>query len=79
MNKQLSRMSGDSCNRQISHSSRRVRSTAVILGLLLLPQIGHAFLFPEHRDVTVRASTAARIWIVRYTLVKGRRRSTGFR
>ena len=55
MNKQLSRMSGDSCNRQISHSSRRVRSTAVILGLLLLPQIGHAFLFPEHRDVTVRA------------------------
>ena len=25
------------------------------LSLLLLPQLGHAFLFPEHRDIAVRA------------------------
>ena len=55
MNKQLSRMSGDSCNRQTSCPSRRARRAALTLCLLLLPQIGHAFLFPEHRDVTVRA------------------------
>ena len=78
MNKQLSRMSGDSCNRQTSCPSRRARRAALTLCLLLLPQIGHAFLFPEHRDISCasdRGTQPGAARSVRQALVRGPHRT----
>jgi hypothetical protein len=38
-----------------SRSPARTRVLALALALLLLPRVGFAWLFPEHRDITVRA------------------------
>jgi hypothetical protein len=57
MNNSLSQMN-DRC-RSNRHTSRETKSSAPLVALaaalLLLPRVGFAWLFPEHRDITVQA------------------------